>query len=96
MRYRHKPTEVEAEQWLGPPHPMPVPLVRDCGDTMCIENGTSTHLHVHGDAVRVHPGDWILHDSAGQPYRCKPDVFAENYEPITEEEDVDESEPEEA
>jgi hypothetical protein len=29
----------------------------------------------------VTPGDWIITDAQGAHYPCKPEVFAENYEP---------------
>jgi hypothetical protein len=31
----------------------------------------------------VCPGDWILTDVQGDKYPCKPDVFADIYEPVT-------------
>jgi hypothetical protein len=31
--------------------------------------------------VQVHPGDWIITGVKGEKYPCKPDIFAETYEP---------------
>jgi len=31
--------------------------------------------------VTAHVGDWIVWDLNGWPYPCKPDIFAETYDP---------------
>jgi len=43
----------------------------------------------------VCPGDWIITGVRGEYYPCKPDIFAETYEPV-EEEEVDGGVPKEA
>lgn len=38
---------------------------------------------VHGEIATVRHGDWIIPEKApGRFYPCKPDVFAETYEPV--------------
>jgi hypothetical protein len=33
--------------------------------------------------MRASPGDWIIKGTAGELYPCKPDIFANIYEPVT-------------
>jgi hypothetical protein len=33
-------------------------------------------------AHRADPGDWIIRGVKGELYPCKPDIFAETYEPV--------------
>jgi len=40
-------------------------------DTTIIEGGHT-----------VCPGDWIITDADGRHYPCKPDIFAQTYEPV--------------
>ena len=57
-------------------------------------NATCTHcnkdMHVHGwiDTLEgghiVCPGDWIITGVKGERYPCKPDIFAQTYEPVEE------------
>jgi len=32
--------------------------------------------------MRADPGDWIIRGVRGELYVCKPDIFAETYEPV--------------
>lgn len=36
--------------------------------------------------VRANAGDWIITGVAGEVYPCKPEIFAETYEPVETEE----------
>ena len=33
-------------------------------------------------AMQANPGDWIITGVHGEKYPCKPDIFAETYEPV--------------
>ena len=44
---------------------------------------------LHGTWVNVSTGDWIIRGVEGEFYPCRPDVFAETYEPLGEELDRD-------
>ena len=33
-------------------------------------------------AMQANPGDWIITGVHGERYPCKPDIFAETYEPV--------------
>ena len=76
-RFRKKPIEVEAVQWMGfadGPHdlgivPLALPAGLGCIDTL--EGG-----HV------VTPGDWIITGIRGERYPCKDEIFRATYEPV--------------
>lgn len=57
-----------------------------CADFICKE--CWHHIQSHGwidmkeDGHRVCPGDWIITGVAGERYPCKPEIFAETYEPV--------------
>jgi hypothetical protein len=56
----------------------------------CKECGKIMHLHRHGwiDTKEgghiVCPGDWVITGVKGERYPCKPDIFSETYDPVTE------------
>ncbi len=78
MKYRHKPTIVEAEQFLLD---QPLPH-RDRGPIMCWL-GTRWYVNtIHGEQATVTNGDWIVLESDGcHAYPVKPDIFEQTYEP---------------
>lgn len=55
-------------------------------------------MHDHGwiDTLEgghiVCPGDWIITGTKGERYPCKPDVFAEKYEPVVEQAPIEATE----
>lgn len=55
-------------------------------DTACRHCGRDMHIHGWIDTTEgghiVCPGDWIITGVRGERYPCKPDIFAETYEPI--------------
>lgn len=77
-RYRAKPVEVEAVQWLKP------------GDHQAVlhdgQGGFNYIDTISGGRQLVEPGDWIIAeiDGSGQHYPCRPHIFAEKYESIEE------------
>lgn len=93
--FRKKPVEVEAVQWNGdiivggcPPWLAAVGEDLD-HDPVTVEEG---HTAFHGDHVFIgtkegtmcaSPGDWIIKGTAGELYPCKPEIFANIYEPVT-------------
>lgn len=40
-----------------------------------------TILTLEGD-MRAEPGDWIIKGTRGEFYPCKPDAFADTFEPV--------------
>ena len=91
MRYRKKPVEVEAIHFDGS-HASVLAVMRfvDAGrGTREIrihadEDPAKTHITIptlEGD-MRATAGDWIIRGVKGELYPCKPDVFAQTYEPV--------------
>lgn len=83
-KFRKKPVVIEAWQWNGEKAgEMP-------GVCQCSSN-TYPHLHTahentvddRGQSVFLTVGDWIIPEAKkeGRFYPCKPDVFADTYEP---------------
>lgn len=84
-KYRKKPIEIEAVQFLG----------FDVNGEECerfLGNSFETHLPnrneivvrtVHGEEAVIRVGDWIIPDGKpGTFYPCKPDIFVATYEPV--------------
>ena len=72
-KYRKKPIEVEAVQYIRPPAPHGV---------FIDETGKASVVTIHGHRTPVNPGDWIITEPDGvHHYPCKPEVFAATYEP---------------
>ena len=78
MKYRSKPVEIEANQFLKRGE-CPLGVRTD-------EDGSHCVVTIHGDKICVEPGDWIiLEDPPGdgtRAYPCKPDVFLRKYEKV--------------
>ena len=41
-----------------------------------------TVIHTWEGDMRASAGDWIITGIAGELYPCKPEIFAETYEPV--------------
>ncbi len=56
------------------------------GYTACPKCGNRMHEHGWIDTLEgghmVCPGDWIVTGVKGERYPCKPDIFAETYDPV--------------
>lgn len=46
------------------------------------EGADTLVIHTLEGDVHASPGDWIITGVAGEKYPCKPDIFAETYEPV--------------
>lgn len=85
-RYRKKPVVVEAMEWTGDINA----LLRfegwydhDDYDSPFVHHpdGTLTIETLEGEMTVSH-GDYIIRGIAGEFYPCKPDIFAQTYEPV--------------
>lgn len=82
--YRKKPVVIEAFQFDGRSNTDPsVPTW--FVDAVLAGNVTASPDHIaiktlEGE-MRADPGDWIICGVKGELYPCKPDIFAETYEP---------------
>ncbi len=45
------------------------------------EDGT-LHIHTLEGTMTAQRGDWIIRGVRGEFYPCKPDIFADTYEPV--------------
>lgn len=83
-RYRKKPAVIETVQYTEYGK-----LVKGmCNSQSCYVSGnTEPHVHtIHeGQVVNLAVGDWVIPEPDGvHYYPCKPDIFAETYEAVTE------------
>ena len=88
MKFRKKPLIVEAYQWFPQPEDtdeLPQPGVfREVSF-----GGYGERYYIitaHGQKAFLDPGDWIVKEPDGvHYYPVKPDIFAETYEAVEEE-----------
>ena len=72
--YRKKPVVVEAEQWFAGNPPL--------SGMFCCKNDGFYYIATLEGSTRVEDGDWIITGLKGEKHSCKPDIFAETYEPV--------------
>lgn len=77
MRYRKKPVEIDATQYLiSGPHI----------DGLCYSphEGTMGGVHIHTleGLMKVSHKDWIITGVQGEKYPCKHEIFEMTYEPV--------------
>ncbi|ARF70788.1 hypothetical protein B7C51_25295 (plasmid) [Paenibacillus larvae subsp. pulvifaciens] len=87
-KYRKKPVVVSAKQWwkmgdvpdakIQPCNPHSRNICTECGDEITRYGKCPT---LEGHHI-VCPGDYIIRGVKGEYYPCKPDIFAETYEPV--------------
>jgi hypothetical protein len=85
--FRKKPVEVEAVQNLAEPTAQQQQQIEEflAANTGDWESGYDGEILIHtkeGD-MTASPGDWIIKGTAGELYPCKPNIFAEIYEPVS-------------
>src|SRR5271154_5499786 len=87
MKFKKKPIALEATQWfkMGD-HPAVESVPYDHPvDGFAIKPGEWGWIRTLESAGHlVQPGDWIITGVRGEHYACKPDIFAETYEPAEE------------
>ena len=90
MKFVKKPIVVEAEQWF-PGHDVPGVQVEPehavpsrSGGTAFTQPARCYVVTIHGQKAWLSPGDWVITEPNGiNHYPCKPDVFAQNYDRVT-------------
>ena len=76
MKFKKKPVAIEAEQYL---------LGRPLPPGVWIDMGQAYVTTIHGQKTLVALGDWIIAEPNGiHYYPCKPDIFEDRYEAVTE------------
>ena len=81
MKFRKKPVVIEAVQWNGFGK---VPVIPDVKQFDPYNEFGKPHLgwiQTLEGGHEVTPGDWIITGVKGEKYPCKPDIFAQTYEP---------------
>jgi hypothetical protein len=91
MKFRHRPTEIEAFRWTGDEHQTkdPVWIVEAISDGRVSFDAAGTDdiqiivTTPEGDHVGQ-PGCWVAKGVAGELYIIQPDLFDALYEPAEE------------
>ena len=88
MRFRRKPTTVEAQQFLGPLYDLPFRERAVC----CLDGRRWYVTTIHDEEATIVDGDWIVLENPEDPsdpraYPVKPDIFAATYEPVPDHEE---------
>lgn len=84
-QYRKKPVVIEAIKWPGFCAPKDA-FLNWCDenrfdDFEVITDGSLIVPTLEGGYI-ARPGDWIIKGDGGEFYPCKPEIFAETYEPV--------------
>ena len=80
--FRKKPVVVEAHQLPSAGEDATEELmdfVQHIGGGFASEGGFE--IHTLEGTMTASPGDWIIKGVQGEFYPCKPDIFAQTYEP---------------
>lgn len=93
-KFRKKPVEIEAIQWLGLPmqngaihaaaHMQKVEdwlLERMPDDRSAKFKGDTIEIETLEGTMTASPKDWIICGVQGELYPCKPDIFEATYDP---------------
>lgn len=98
MRFRKKPVEVEAFEFLPRWGKMGVPIANEWAKipSWFTQAELNDEVHIWGDdeepycmietlegRMKATSGDWIIRGVKGEIYPCKPDIFALTYEPVS-------------
>ena len=88
MRYRKKPTEIEAYVFNQKNSQLPLWALRAFHDrTMFFDDEGTLRIRTLAGLMAASPGDYIIRDAMGEIYACQPDIFNMMYERIDKHED---------
>jgi hypothetical protein len=80
-KYRKKPIEIEAIQYLGHFSDEIKDFVN--GNNVVFDPSKGIKIATLEGVMTAVPGDWIIRGVKGELYPCKPDIFKESYEEIS-------------
>lgn len=80
-KFRKKPVEIEAIKWTGDNFGELIQFAKT--DIWFDDLGTLWIGTLEGDMI-AKKGDYIIKGVKGEFYPCKPDIFAETYEVVSE------------
>lgn len=87
MKYRKKPVVIDAVQWTGENQDEISEFIgiayADAGDYF-YSPLNKLCIHTLEGILTADIGDWVIKGIRGEFYPCKPDIFAETYEPVDE------------
>lgn len=87
QRFRKKPVEIEAMQWVHDAPQSAAPVLSWIRE----HSGVATFAPLTGPAIVISTlegdmhassGDWIIRGVQGEFYPCKPDIFAQTYDDL--------------
>lgn len=81
-KFRKKPVVIDAEQFLPSEGTIPEGVTSDGNGDPRKDARYSWIVETLEGPLRVSNGDWIITGVKGERYPCKPDVFAQTYEPV--------------
>jgi hypothetical protein len=91
MKFKHKPTEIEAFQWTGGPEQSDDPewaATAINAGLISFEGEGSDHLRIvvqTREGVQwARPGTWVAKGVEGELYLIQPELFEKLYEPVVE------------
>lgn len=82
--YRKKPVVISAVHLFDPAQAIVAGMwMEECGfqDFEILDNTGAMRIGTLEGDHRADPGDFIIRGVAGEFYPCKPDIFAQTYEP---------------
>lgn len=84
--YRKKPVKVEAIQWMGDNRPEVLDFCNTDGKLRASITGVTNIVVVRTleGNMEARIGDYIIKGVKGEYYPCKPDIFRETYEEVSE------------
>jgi len=84
MKYRKKPVVIDAvqitDEWFDKSHPDPLHPI----GVMLYPKDRQAEVVTLEGKMRGNVGDWMITGVKGEKYFCKPDIFAQTYEPVEE------------
>jgi len=80
-KYRKKPVVIEAFQFAGGATEPGWPLGWLSADHAFSDDGAQVHILTLEGTMSGDKGDYIIKGVQGEFYPCKPDIFAETYDP---------------
>lgn len=82
MKFRKKPVVIDAVQWQGDN----LQDVASLGGARAYEQdflGDDLIINTLEGDMKANKGDWIIKGVKGELYPCKPDIFEQTYEPVS-------------
>lgn len=83
-KYRKKPVEIEAVQFLDTPEQLDILSNFMEKDVIVSYSGISPVLYIHTleGVMSASVGDFIIRGIKGEYYPCKPNIFEDSYDKI--------------